>query len=255
MIRPTTDSTLAPELLTFPDREALSRAAAQQFVEIARGAIASRGRFAVALSGGSTPRDLYEQLKSDEVRAQVDWEHCHFFWGDERAVPPDHPDSNFRMANETLLACVSVPPAHIHRIRAEKNPQVAADEYEHTLRRFFGGRLPRFDLILLGLGTNGHTASLFPHTSVLYEKTRWCAAVWVPELNANRITLTVSVLNNAAHVIFLVAGRDKAVTLRAVLRGTYQPDELPAQLIHPHDGKLLWLLDEAAASDLKQVQT
>lgn len=241
----------APELLIYSDREALSRAAAERFVEFGQDAAAARGVFAVTLSGGSTPRQTYEKLASDEFRSRVDWRRAHFFWGDERAVPPDHPQSNYRMAYEALLSRVPVPQSNIHRIPAEKTPEVAASEYEQTLRDFWGNTLPRFDLVLLGLGTNGHTASLFPYTSVLRERTRWCAAVWVPELDASRITLTAPVLNHAANVSFVVAGRDKAAILREVLRGAFDPERLPAQYIRPDEGKLLWLVDEAAASGLK----
>ncbi len=240
----------APELLIYPDRAALSRAAAEKFVQLAKEAIAARGRFTVALSGGSTPRELYAQLASNAYRGQVAWEKSYFFWGDERTVPPDHPDSNFRMANEALLSHVPVPPENIQRFLAEKNPEVAATDYEHTLHDFFGNQLPRFDLVLLGLGTNGHTASLFPHTSALNEKTRWAVAVWVPELNTNRLTLTVPVLNHAANIVFLVAGSDKAQVVREVLHGPYEPERLPAQLIQPDDGKLLWLLDQDAAKNI-----
>ncbi len=245
------NSVTAPELLIYPDRDALSRAAADKFVERANAAIAARGRLSVALSGGSTPRELYAELASNAYRARVEWRQVHFFWGDERAVPPDSPDSNYRMANETLLSHIPVPKENVHRILAEKNPEIAAAEYEQTLRDFFGEDIPRFDLVLLGLGTNGHTASLFPHTSALNEKKRGCISVWVPELNAMRITLTALVLNDAAHIIFLVAGMDKAVVLREVLRGPYDPERLPAQLIHPDHGSLLWMIDQAAASELK----
>jgi 6-phosphogluconolactonase len=240
-----------PEVLIFPDSDALSRAGAEQFVQIGNEAVATRGRFVVALSGGSTPRRMYEKLASDDYRGRVDWSRVHFFWGDERAVPPDDPQSNFRMANQALLSRVPVLPQNIYRIPAEKAPGIAAAEYEKVLRDFSHNSLPRFDLVLLGLGTNAHTASLFPYTSVLRERTRWCAAVWVPELNTSRITLTVPVLNHGANVIFLVAGRDKAASLREVLRGPHDPERLPAQLIQPDEGKLVWLVDEEAAGGLK----
>jgi 6-phosphogluconolactonase len=240
---------LAPELFIHADRNALGRAAADKFVELANEAIAARGRFAVALSGGSTPREMYQQLASDAYRARVDWRRVYFFWGDERTVPPASPDSNFRMANETLLSRIAVPRENIHRIRAEENPDVAASEYERTLRAFFGDQLPRFDLVLLGLGSNGHTASLFPRTPALHENARWCVAVWVPELDTQRITLTAPLINHAANIIFLVAGRDKAAVLREVLRGPYEPERLPAQFIRPDDGKLMWMLDQDAASE------
>ncbi len=243
----------APELLVYRDRAALSHAAADKFIRLATEAIWARARFAVAFSGGSTPRDLYERLASPEFRERVEWSRVFFFWGDERAVPPDDKDSNYRMANETLLSKVPVPRENIFRVPAEKNPEIAAQEYARALREFFGNQLPRFDLILLGMGANAHTASLFPHTPVLSEKTRWVAATWVPELNTNRLTLTVPVINNAANILFLVTGADKAATLRAVLRGMREPERLPVQLIQPHDGKLLWMVDEAAASGLRKM--
>jgi 6-phosphogluconolactonase len=240
----------APELLVYPDREALSRAAADQFVKLSNDTIAGRGGFSVALSGGSTPRQMYEELASNEFQSRVAWNRVFFFWGDERAVPPDDPQSNYRMADQALLSRVPVPGENICRILAEKPPQVAAMEYEQRLRSFWGNTLTGFDLVFLGLGTNGHTASLFPHTSVLQEKSRWCVAVWVPELNADRITLTGPVLNHSRNVIFLVAGRDKSAILDEVLRGPYDPERLPAQLIQPVEGKLVWLVDQEAASAL-----
>ncbi len=242
----------APQLFVYPDRDQLSRAAADRFVESANESITTRGRFAVALSGGSTPRQLYQQLASNAYRARVDWPHVHVFWGDERTVPPDNADSNYRMANETLLSRVPIPQENIHRMLAELDPEVAAKEYEQTLHDFWGNVLPRFDLALLGLGTNGHTASLFPYTSALSERTRECVAVWVPELNTTRLTLTVPVLNHAAQIVFLVSGIDKAGVLREVLRGPYEPERLPAQFIHAEDGELLWLVDQAAASELEK---
>lgn len=251
----------APEIVVLPDRAALARKAASRFVALAQEAIAARGKFSVALSGGSTPRDLYALLAAPEFAPQVDWTRVHFFWGDERAVPPDHPDSNYRRVNETLLAHVPVPPQNVHRILAEQPPADAAREYEKTLRAFFTlspakrgragvGALPRLDLVLLGLGANGHTASLFPHTQVFHETTHWVAAEYIDEVKMWRITLTASVINAAANILFLVAGADKAATVRAVLRGAYRPDDLPAQLIQPANGRAVWLLDRDAASQI-----
>ncbi len=239
------------QIVVLSDRDKLSLDAAERFVGLAGAAIAGRGRFAVALSGGSTPRDLYRQLASDAFRPRVDWSRVDFFWGDERAVPPDSPDSNYRMADETLLSRVPVPASNIYRIRAEKGAEGAAEEYDAELIRYFSTPLPRFDLILLGLGTNGHTASLFPGTPVLNEKERRCASVWVPELDSFRITLTVPVLNNAADDLFIVAGTNKAETVRQVLQGPFEPERLPAQLVRPIAGQLLYLLDSAAASRLQ----
>jgi 6-phosphogluconolactonase len=240
------------------DREELSRAAAEEFARLAGEAVRIRGRFAVALSGGSTPRALHHLL-SDEgagFPSRIPWNDVHIFWGDERHVPPAHPESNYRMARETLLTRVPLPLENLHRIPAE-NPDAAkaADEYAQTLRTFFGlsaGELPRFDLILLGMGPDGHTASLFPGTDAVHEKIRLVAAPWVGKLGARRITLTPAVLNNAARVLFLVSGEGKAETLRAVLEGPYQPDRFPAQIVRPVNGRLTWIVDRAAACRLRQ---
>ncbi|HET7854754.1 MAG TPA: 6-phosphogluconolactonase [Candidatus Methylomirabilis sp.] len=231
----------------------LTRTAAEEFVRQAAKAIESNGRFTVALSGGSTPKGLYTLLasKAYPFRERVPWGNIHFFWGDERHVPPDHPESNYRMVHDGLLSQVPVPTDHVHRIPAE-NPDAgkAAEEYEHALCEFFGlekGEWPRFDLVLLGMGPDGHIASLFPGTAVLDERKHLVAASWVEKLNTTRITLTPPVLNNAACVVFLISGEEKAETLRTVLTGDFQPVQLPAQLIRPGHGRLLWLVDRAAA--------
>jgi len=246
-----------PDIRILADGEELCRVAAEEFVRLADEGVRARGRFAVALSGGSTPKALYRLLACERggSRERVPWGHIHVFWGDERHVPPDHPDSNFRMAYEAMLSRVPIPPSNVHRIPAE-NPDAGrvAEEYARTLREFFGlagGQLPRFDLILLGLGSDGHTASLFPRTDAADEPTRLAAAPWVEKLNAHRITLTPPVLNNAAHVIVLVSGEEKAETLRAVLEGEYQPDRFPAQVVRPVDGRLVWMVDRAAARLLR----
>jgi 6-phosphogluconolactonase len=182
----------------------------------------------------------------------------HVFWGDERHVPPDHPDSNYRMANEALLSKVPIPPANVHRIKSEHpDAHQVADDYEQTLQAFFhlaAGQLPRFDLILLGLGPEAHTASLFPGTKALHETRRLVVSTWVGKFFTDRITLTPAVLNNAAGVIFLVSGEDKALALKAVLEGHDEPEQLPAQLIRPAHGRLLWLVDRAAAGLLQTGQ-
>jgi 6-phosphogluconolactonase len=235
----------------YADLERLSRAAAEEFVKIGMDAIGAHRRFFVALSGGSTPRRMYEQLASNELGGRLPWENVDFFWGDERAVPPDDPQSNYGMANTALLSRVPVPRANIHRIAADKPPDTAAREYEQTLREILGQARASFDLVLLGLGANGHTASLFPHTPALVETLRWCVDVWVPELNATRITLTAPLLNRASNILFLVAGEEKARVVYQVLRGHYDPGLLPAQLIRPEHGKVIWLLDQTAASVLE----
>ncbi|CAG0946102.1 6-phosphogluconolactonase [Anaerolineae bacterium] len=250
------------EIQIFPDRAALTRDAARRFIDIARNALDAGGRFSVALSGGSTPHELYALLATPKYSSQVDWQRVHVFFGDERAVPPDHAESNFKMANEALLSRVPLPAPNIHRIHAELAPDDAAREYEKELREFFGqggtggiegtsGKvLPRFDMVLLGLGANGHAASLFPHTRVLRETQHWVAAEYIEEVKMSRITLTAPVINAASNIVWLVAGADKAATVREVLRGAYRPDDLPAQLIQPRDGRVVWLVDQGAASEL-----
>jgi len=208
--------------------------------------------FTIALSGGSTPRDLHELLAGDPaIRDRLPWQHLHFFWGDERHVPPDHPQSNYRMAYESLFTLAPVPIENIHRVPAEEpDAALAAEKYERELRTFFRleiGQLPRFDCILLGMGSDGHTASLFPHTEALHELNRLVVANWVDKFKTYRVTLTVPVLNHANLVVFLVSGHDKAEALREVLQGDRQPERFPAQLIQPDPGNLLWIVDQAAA--------
>jgi 6-phosphogluconolactonase len=234
------------------DIEDLSRKAAVEFVRLARDRAAA-GRFAVALSGGSTPRALYALLASAEFQPQIPWPRVHFFWGDERAVPPDHPDSNYRMAFEALLGKAPVPAENIHRIEGELAPEEAAARYEKTLRDFFAledAAWPVFDLILLGLGDDGHTASLFPGSAALAETRRLVAAVYVEKLKTHRITLTLPVLNRAANIFFLVAGTDKAAIVADALRKKTGPATLPAQRIDPPGGRLVWFVDSAASSAL-----
>jgi len=242
-----------------PDFEKLIRVAAEKIVKAAQEAIADRGQLAFALAGGSTPKKLYTLLATDTFRSQIPWDAIHFFWGDERHVPPDHHDSNYRMARETLLAHVPVPEDHVHRIPGEmQDAEEAADCYERELQEFFQlppGKKPRFDLILLGMGPDGHTASVFPGTSAVHETTRCVVAPWVEKFSTFRITLTPAVLNEAAQVMFLVSGHDKAETLRSVLEGPYQPDIFPAQVINPTQGQLLWLVDKEAAGCLRSALT
>jgi len=249
---------LTPDIRIVENVEKLSWEAAEEFVRQARKAVRTREAFTVALAGGSTPKALYALLAAESgtsFRARVPWERTHFFWGDERHVAPDHPDSNYRMANEAMLSRVPIPPKNVHRIRAE-NPDAgrAAAEYAEELRQFFqpaAGQFPRFDLILLGMGPDGHTASLFPGTAAVREQDALVAAPWVEKFRTYRITLTPPVLNNAACVIFLVSGEEKAETLWAVLDGEYQPERLPAQVVRPTHGRLLWLVDRAAARLLR----
>ncbi len=237
----------------------LFHAAAEEFVRAARTAIGAQGRFTVALSGGSTPKALYSLLATNY--ADFVWNRIFLFFGDERHVPPTDPDSNYRMVNESLLTKIAIPAENVFRVPAE-NPDAAAaaSEYEAQLRRFFElrsadrsgdrpGDFPRFDLILLGLGPDGHTASLFPDSPALEEQSRLVVANWVAKFNAHRITFTFPVLNRAAEVMFLASGGDKADMVRQVLEGKNTPP-LPSQRVQPSDGKLLWMLDEAAAAKL-----
>lgn len=242
-------------LIVVEDADALSRMAAREFVQIARNAVKWRGRFAAALSGGSTPKSLFALLAQAPYRDQIPWEQTHLFWGDERDVPTDHPDSNQRMAHETLIDHVPIPAANVHGIlTGQLSAADAAGRYADELRTFFdltGDELPQFDLILLGLGDDGHTASLFPHTQALTAQgTDLFVANPIPQLNTTRLTLTADVINNAANVIFLVAGAKKADILYKVLRGAYQPDDHPSQRIKPTEGTLTFLVDQAAASRL-----
>jgi len=227
------------DIKILPDAAALTAAAVEEFLRSAK--------TSVALAGGNTPRMVYSALAA---RQDVQWGKIHFFWGDERHVPPDHADSNFRMAHEAMLSRVPVPAGNIHRIHAE-NPDagVAAAAYAADLCKHFQfgvGQFPRFDLVMLGMGPDGHTASLFPGTSAVGETRLIVAATWVEKFMAQRITLTVPAINNAACVMFVVCGADKAETLRLVFRGNQQP-VFPSQLIRPTNGRLIWLVDEAAA--------
>ena len=237
------------KLHVFSTPEALAEAAAEHVAQLAHAAVMDHGRFSVALSGGSTPRALHTRLAAEPWRDAVDWDRVHVFWGDERCVPPDHPDSNYRMARETLLDHVPIPPAQVHRMRGELSPAEAAAAYEAELRAFFPTvAWPAFDLVLLGMGDDGHTASLFPGTAALAETEHWVVANRVEKLETWRLTLTAPAINRAAHVLFLVAGTGKAERLRQVLRGPYQPTVLPSQLIRPVSGDLVWFVDRAAAS-------
>ncbi len=245
---------MAAETHVLADRGAIARAAAEIFASAARAATERGDFFRVALSGGSTPRDLFQLLAAEDqpYRARIPWEAVHVFWGDERHVPPDHPDSNYRMARETLLERAPISADNVHRIHAEEpDAAAAAAEYEATLAAAFrlaAGALPRFDLVLLGLGPEGHTASLFPGSPALHDETHLVAAPWVEKLAAFRITLTPRALNAAAHVLFLVAGEDKAPAVREVLHGDAAVDAVPARVVQPVAGELTWLLDPAAAA-------
>ncbi|MGH7360829.1 MAG: 6-phosphogluconolactonase [Candidatus Methylomirabilales bacterium] len=241
-----------PGLVVLADPAALAQEAAERFAGIAAKALARAGRFTVALTGGSTPKRLYTLLAAEPYRSRLPWPETHVFWGDERCVPPDHPESNYRMAHDALLRQLPIPPEQIHRMRGE-DPERAAADYEQRLRTAFqpqAGMPPRFDLVLLGMGADGHTASLFPHTEAVRENQRWVVRNHVPKLQAHRLTLTAPVMNRGAAILFLVAGDEKAAALQEVLEGPADPERLPAQLIRPTTGRLVWLVDRAAASRL-----
>ncbi|MBI1759897.1 MAG: 6-phosphogluconolactonase [Acidobacteria bacterium] len=263
---------MATRLLNLPqanvrayvDAEELALKAAHYFARLADQYVIGDGLFTVALSGGSTPQAMFKLLAQEPFYSTVPWSEIHFFWADERCVPPDHADSNYRAAYELLLSKVPVKPENIQRFNSEDaEPARAAELYCLQLQKFFSAGLaanrtitapiaafPRFDLVLLGMGADGHTASLFPDTVALKAQDQIAVANYVPQLAARRLTLTVGSINNARNVTFLVSGKEKAETLRQVLTGPPRPDALPSQLIKPANGTLLWLVDEAAVSGM-----
>jgi 6-phosphogluconolactonase len=236
----------------YNDLELLSQAAAELFTVLSRQASVTCGRFSVALSGGETPRRLYEILATSPYSERIHWEEVNVFWSDERCVAEDDPLNNSRMARQTLLDRVPIPPENIHPIRSDQYPPEAALQYEKELKGFFSTQNPNFHLVLLGLGENGHVASLFPHTPVLNEQERWVAEVFILELDMYRVTFTAPFINQASQVVFLVSGLDKAGALEKVLEGPYQPHELPAQLIRPNGAQPIWLVDKAASHKLTE---
>jgi 6-phosphogluconolactonase len=246
---------------SFPTPDALADAVARYIVAQAPSAIAATGRFTLALSGGSTPRAAYSRLAYGDLSHQLDWQRTHVLWGDERCVPPDDPRSNYRMAKEALLDRVPIPPDHIHRIRGEDDPHKAATDYEGTLRSLLGENrseaIAGLDLVLLGLGEDGHTASLFPGQPAVHETERWVMAVPAPTGDMWRVTLTPAVLDLAHNVTFVVSGASKSQRLVQVLEGPFTPDLLPAQAIRPRHGRLTWMVDTAAGAGLRleQAQT
>jgi 6-phosphogluconolactonase len=251
---------VAPPLLNVrTDAAALAAAAVERFVQAAEQAIVERGRFVVALSGGSTPRRMFELLARGRLVSRVDWSRVHIVWGDERCVPPTDAESNYRMAREALLDHVPVPPANVHRMHGEDDPERAAAAYESTLRVLFRTASgppsaepgQNIDLALLGLGDNGHTASIFPGSAIVDERERWVASEFVPAVSMWRITMTAPLLNAATRILFLVSGGSKASVLERVLEGPRAPHELPAQLIAPTRGRIEWLVDRAAAAELE----
>ena len=244
------------EIYIFPDAAAIAKRASEIFIESAKSAVADHGVFNVALSGGSTPKALNILLAAEPLRSQVTWDKLRIFFGDERHAGPTDPDSNYRMTNETLFSKAPIKPEQVHRIMGEyPDTERAAKEYEQSLRDQFklsADQLPHFDLMFLGMGDEGHTLSLFPGTKALHDKGRLVMSNWVGKFYTHRITCTAPVANNSALVVFMIAGAAKAPALKAVLEGPHEPEQLPSQLINPTNGKLLWLLDTAAASMLSK---
>lgn len=239
----------------------LSRRVAEEFVSLAKDKAdkaSKTGDFTVALAGGSTPKNLYSMLTSTEFVQRISWPQVYLFWGDERCVPPAHAESNYRMANESLISRVPIPPGNVYRMEGEGEPEASASRYEATLKRVFqlsDKEVPRFDLVLLGLGDDGHTASLFPDSEAIQETERLVTAVYVEKLKSYRLTLTFPVLNHAAHVFFLVAGKGKAKILREVLFGGDETESTPARRIMPDNGRILWFVDRSAASLSPELQS
>jgi 6-phosphogluconolactonase len=247
--------TVNREVRILADGAAIARRAAELIVDAATAAVRERGVFTISLAGGSTPKALYGLLATDPgFKSRMPWDKTQFFFGDERHVPPADPDSNFRMANESMLSKISLKPEQVHRIKGEyEDAEKAALEYEQTLRSYFKlspGQLPRFDVVLLGMGDEGHTLSLFPGTKALHDNGRLVMSNWIGKLYTQRVTITAAVANNSGLAIFMITKADKALALKGVLEGPFEPEQLPSQLIQPKNGKLLCLLDTTAASKL-----
>jgi 6-phosphogluconolactonase len=239
-----------PQIIVLDDSHALFVRAAEEIVHVSGESICTHGQFALCLTGGHTPADVYS-LIATRFHLSIDWNAVHLFWGDERCVPPDDPASNYGMADRTMISKLNLDPGQIHRIRGEADPELAAGEYENDLREFFSldeGEVPRFDLVLLGLGDNVHIASLFPGMPAIHEGRRLAVAVEVDAPQRRRISLTPAVLNNAARVMFIVSGRNKAEAVSLALEGPRDADRYPAQIIDANQGEVMWLLDRDAAS-------
>ena len=231
----------------FPDLETWTREAVTNFLHIANESHNKRGVFTVALSGGGTPKPVYREIGAAGNAKQLPWSDIHLFWGDERHVPPDHEKSNFRMVKEQLLDQISIPEGNVHRVPAEMEARMAAFSYEEVLRGIFDAEQPQFDLVFLGMGEDGHTASLFPHSAGLNEEDRWFIANFSPKKEEWRLTLTKNAINAARNIMVLVRGRSKAKMIADVLTGPMEPEEKPVQLISPTDGNMIWILDREAA--------
>jgi 6-phosphogluconolactonase len=240
----------------FPDVSAIARRAAEIFIASAQHSVKDRGVFRVAMAGGSTPKTLYALLTTEPFRSQLPFEKMQLFFGDDRHVPPDHADSNFRMVSENFISKTPIKPEQVFRMKTElQNTEKAALEYEQILKTQFAlkpGELPRFDLMMLGMGNEGHTLSLFPATTALRDNGRLVVRTWVGKLYTERVTCTAPVANNSAAVLFMIAGADKALALKAVLEGPYEPEQLPTQLIKPANGNLYFLIDAAAGASLSK---
>lgn len=244
---------MTPELCFLPDPEAVSLRAASICIDQAKIAVASKGRFTVAVSGGTTPLRLFELLGAT-YRKAVPWDLTDIFWVDERCVPQDNGDSNYKGAHEALLSRVDIPAANIHRIKGEMPPDEGAREYEEELLRCFGSAgFPAFDLVILGVGEDGHTASLFPNDPSLAERERFAIPVYVKRMQSWRITLTLPVLNNASHILFLMTGPKKADIVKEILGNKEKSQKYPASLIQPVHGEVTWLIDREASSQLKRM--
>ncbi len=241
-------------VVVLPDIDALSGESADLFALLARTSIAAHGRFTAALSGGRTPRRFYELLGSDRIGGSITWDRVHLFWADERIVPPDHPDSNFRLALESFLCSVNLSSENIHRIKGEKDAETAANEYDRELRAFFGTPLPAFDLVVLGVGEDGHTASLFPGSGALRERNRTAVPLHREDPDHDRVTLTLPVLNNAHHVLFLASGAAKAGVLHEIIDEQNRKGH-PAGMVCPRSGEVRWLIDAAAAAKLSTIES
>ena len=240
----------------YPDIDTISREAANYTVRVAREAIAKRGKFTFALSGGTTPGRMYALLTSEPYRSQIDWSAVHFFWSDERCVPPTDPQSNYHLAQEALLSKLNLRPDQIHRMPADQpDRQQAATDYEAEIRQVLGGDVPAFDLLQLGMGPEAHTASLFPHQPALREEKRLVLPVSVPKPPPDRLTFTPPLLRAARHILFLATGSDKAAALHEVLEGADNPEEYPTQgIVRQSRGEVVWMVDTAIAQQIHHLQ-
>ncbi len=239
------------EIIVFENAATLQKSVAQKIIELSSIYIHEHGRFTIALSGGSTPSGLYTLLATVNYADQMDWKNVFVFWGDERMAGMNEKENNGYIAQKILLDKINIPPQNIYRINTTLTPADAAKDYGNKIKTFFHSDLPSFDLILLGMGTNGHTASLFPHTDILHESKLLVKEVYLKEQNNFRISFTIPLINNAAHVFFLVSGNEKAAMLHTILNGEYLPESYPAQFINPKSNNLYWFIDEPAASQIK----